>query len=170
MWLIQSSFDQSFWFAHFSIFSLKQWDNIMIVEILLHDPFYPFFFKEWDNDPLCSKCKTEKIISHKTYLVLGSSPKFHIESLGGTFFRGTRTFRILMVNALRGTFLPLGVSQLWSHACEETTSSLSFFPVPSEVTKMWGSFFGQYPGPSRNKDPEPFTCCLVDWACFTTAK
>ena len=46
---------------------------------------------------------------HKTYLVLGSSPKFHIESLGGTFFGGTRTFGILILKALRGTFLPLGV-------------------------------------------------------------
>ena len=47
---------------------------------------------------------------HKTYLVLGSSPKFHIEFLGRTFVGGTRTFGILMLNALRGTFLPLGVS------------------------------------------------------------
>ena len=37
--------------------------------------------------------------------------------------------------------------------------------------------FGQYPGPSRNKDPGPFnkdpgpfTCCLVDWTWFTVAK
>ena len=47
---------------------------------------------------------------HKTYLVLGSSPKFHIESFDGTFFGRTRTFGILMLNALRGTFLTLGVS------------------------------------------------------------
>ena len=47
---------------------------------------------------------------HKTYLALGSSPKFHIESLGRTFVGGTRTFGILMLNAQRGTFLPLGVS------------------------------------------------------------
>ena len=37
--------------------------------------------------------------------------------------------------------------------------------------------FGQYPGPSRNKDigpfnkdHGPFTCCLVDWAWFIAAK
>ena len=47
---------------------------------------------------------------HKTYLVLGSSPKFHMESLGGTFFGRTRTFGILTLNALRGTFLPPSVS------------------------------------------------------------
>ena len=23
-----------------------------------------------------------------------------------------------------------------------------------------GPFFGQYPGPSRNNDPRPFTCCF----------
>ena len=49
----------------------------------------------------------EKITTHKTYLVLGSSPKFHIEYLSGTFFERTRTFGMLMLNALRGTFLPL---------------------------------------------------------------
>ena len=47
---------------------------------------------------------------HKTYLVLGNSQKFHIESLSRTFVGGTGTFGILMLNALRGTFLPLGVS------------------------------------------------------------
>ena len=44
-----------------------------------------FFFKEQGNDPLCSNCKVEKIMMPKTYLVLGGSPKFDIESLGGTF-------------------------------------------------------------------------------------
>ena len=47
---------------------------------------------------------------HKTYLVLGNSPKFHIESLGRMFVGGTHTFGILMLNAPRGTFLPLSVS------------------------------------------------------------
>ena len=47
----------------------------------------------------------EKIIMHKTYLALGSLPKFHIGSLGGKFFEGTCTFGILMPNALRGTIL-----------------------------------------------------------------
>ena len=47
---------------------------------------------------------------HKTYLVLGSSLKFHIKSLGGTFFGRNRNFGILMLNVLKGTFLPLGVS------------------------------------------------------------
>ena len=47
---------------------------------------------------------------HKTYLVLGNSPKFHIKSLGRTFVGGTHTFGILMLNAPRGTFLPLSVS------------------------------------------------------------
>ena len=42
---------------------------------------------------------------HKTYLALGSLPKFHIGSLGGKFFEGTCTFGILMPNALRGTIL-----------------------------------------------------------------
>ena len=42
---------------------------------------------------------------HKTYLVLGSFPKFHIESFGEAFFGGTRTFGILMLNVLRGTFI-----------------------------------------------------------------
>ena len=69
-----------------------------------------FSFKKQGNDPLCSNCKAEKIITHKTYLVLGNSPKFHIESLDRTFVGGTHTFGILMLNALRGTFLPLGVS------------------------------------------------------------
>ena len=49
-------------------------------------------------------------MTHKTYLVLGSSLKFHIESLNRTFFGGTHTFGILMLNALRGTFVSLGVS------------------------------------------------------------
>ena len=66
--------------------------------------------KTIDFNPLYSKYKMEKIMMHKTYLALGSSPKFHIESLGRTFVGGTRTFGILMLNALRGTFLPLGVS------------------------------------------------------------
>ena len=35
---------------------------------------------------------------------------------------------------------------------------------------LWGSFFGQYLGPSRNKNPRPFTGCLVDWAWFIAAK
>ena len=47
---------------------------------------------------------------HKTYLALGSFPKFYIRSLGGTFFGGTRTFGVFMLNALRGTFFPLGIS------------------------------------------------------------
>ena len=47
---------------------------------------------------------------HKTYLVLESSLKFYNKSLSGTFFGRTRTLRILMLNAVRGTFLPLGVS------------------------------------------------------------
>ena len=42
---------------------------------------------------------------HKTYLVLGISPKFHIESLGRTFVGGTHTLGILMLNAPRGTLL-----------------------------------------------------------------
>ena len=32
---------------------------------------------------------------------------------------------------------------------------------------LCGSYFGQYPGPSRNKDPAPYTCYLVVWAWFT---
>ena len=99
-------------------------------------PFTPIFFKEQGNNPLCSQYKMEKII-----LCWGSSPKLHIESLGGMFFGRTRTFGILMLNALRGTFLPPGVSQLQSHACEGTASSLSFILVPDEVAIMCGSFF-----------------------------
>ena len=34
--------------------------------------------KTIDFSPLCSKYKMEIIMMHKTYLVLGSSPKFHI--------------------------------------------------------------------------------------------
>ena len=78
---------------------------------------------------------------HKTYLVLGRSPKFHIESLGGMFFGRTHTFGILMLNALRRTFVSLGVSEHWSHAGEGTASSLSFFPVPSRVALMCGFCF-----------------------------
>ena len=51
-----------------------------------------------------------KELVHFVNLVLGNSPKFHIESLGRTFIGGTHTFGILMLNAPRGTFLPLSVS------------------------------------------------------------
>ena len=47
----------------------------------------------------------EKILMHKTYPTLGSSPKFYTGSLGGKFFGGPRTFGILMSNALKGTIL-----------------------------------------------------------------
>ena len=40
------------------------------------------------------------------------------------------------------------------------------------ICQCVGSYFGQYPGPSGIKDlgtPKEFcTCCLVDWAWFTT--
>ena len=42
---------------------------------------------------------------HKTYLSLGSSPKFYIGPLDGKFFGETRTFGVLMSNALKGTIL-----------------------------------------------------------------
>ena len=46
-----------------------------------------------------------------------------------------------------------------------TTTSVTTLTTPCE-----GPFFGQYPSPSRNKDPTPFTCYLVDWAWFIAAK
>ena len=46
----------------------------------------------------------------------------------------------------------------------------SFSQSPVESPKCEGPFFEQYLGPSRNKDPGPFTCCLVDWAWFIAAK
>ena len=84
---------------------------------------------------------------HKTYLVLGSFPKFHIESFGEAFFGGTRTFGILMLNVLRGTFIFSWCFLALEPWLRGTVSSLSIFPVPSGVAIMCGSFFWTIPRP-----------------------
>ena len=108
-------------------------------------------------------------MTHKTYLVLGSSPKFHIESLGGTFFGRTRTFGIFMLNALRGTFLPPSVSLLWSHACEWTASFLSFFWVPSRVALKCGFLFWKVPKSIDDKGSWVFKDGWLDWVQVSAA-
>ena len=47
---------------------------------------------------------------------------------------------------------------LW---CGRRIDGVFLKQTPSyDIKNLCGSFFGQYLGPSRNKDPGPFTCCF----------
>ena len=96
--------------------------------------------KAIDFSPLCSKYKMEKIMMHKTYLVLGSSPKFHIVPWQDVRWRNPH-FWDLYVERTKRNFPSSRVSQLWSHACEGTAFSLSFFQSPVESPKCESAFF-----------------------------
>ena len=63
-------------------------------------------------------------------------------------------------DATGGTLVPLLFLDLGAILLRRDCFIPPLYLIPSGVAKMCGSFFGQYPGPSRNKNPEPFTCCF----------
>jgi len=63
------------------------------------------------------------------------------------------------LDAAGGTLVPLLFLGLGAMLCKGIASFLSFIQS-NGVAKMCGSFFEQYLGLSRSKDPGPFTYCL----------
>jgi len=126
-----------------------------------------FSFKKQGNDLLCSNCKAEKIITHKTYLVLGNSPKFHIESLGRTFFWRNPHFWDLDVECTKRNF-PSSRCFLALEPCLRRDYFFPLlFPSPQRSRQNVRVLFSLA---HRPKDPGPNSCILVDWAWFTAAK
>ena len=82
---------------HFFFKAMRQYHDCLNITTW---PLLPLFVKSRAMIHYVQNVKWRKITTHKTYLVLGSSPKFHIESLGGMFFGRNHTFGILMLNAL----------------------------------------------------------------------
>ena len=114
----------------------------------------------------------EKITTHKTYLVLGSFPKFHIESLGGTFFGGTRTFGILMLNVLSGNFVFSWCFLALEPCLRRNYLFLLLFPSPQwSRLNVWVLFFLFFILPKSIDDKGSWASKdgWLDWVRFSTA-